>query len=103
MTGRPKVRGLNGWALLSLGAVIVTAAVMGFVVGLRAITLDESEVLMSYAERYAEETGGSIGDCVGLPGDGDVWMRVACLGDPPRVYGISRFGFEVDPGVDPTL
>ncbi|PZX17646.1 hypothetical protein LX81_01371 [Palleronia aestuarii] len=84
--------------LLVACALGVTALGLGISLGSRYAALDEGTVIAAYAERYARETGGRAGDCVGRPGTGRVWLTIRCTGPEPRAYAISRWGNEIDSG-----
>ncbi|MBJ3763060.1 hypothetical protein ILP92_09920 [Maribius pontilimi] len=86
---------MRGPVLLGLVAVSLAALALGLTAGLRVMRLDEGAVIADRAARYVAETGGRAGDCIGVPGQGRVWIRVICDGDARRVYGVSRWGGDV--------
>ncbi|WP_413719273.1 hypothetical protein [Silicimonas sp. MF1-12-2] len=73
------------------------AAVLGVWAGIRpAIT--ETQVIEAGAGLYAEETGGSRADCVGIPGEGRVWIVVRCgASGKVRTYLFDRGGTLIVP------
>ncbi|SEM66182.1 hypothetical protein [Palleronia pelagia] len=86
----------RGPVVVVLVALAATALGLGLVLGLRAVRLDEGAVIALHAERWAEETGGRVAQCVAVPGQGRVWLRITCDGPERRVIGVSRLGFEID-------
>lgn len=78
-------------------ALCAGAASLGFFLGnMRA--LDEGEIIVYYAERYAAETGQPRDDCHGRPGRRDtVWIVVLCDGDAGRfAYPVGHDGALVE-------
>lgn len=61
---------LTGWLCLC-------AAAVGLWLGARP-GITETQVIEAGAALYVAETGGSRTDCVGVPGEGAVWIVVRC-------------------------
>ena len=82
----------GGRALLVLGALLALAVVIAFRAGREAAALGPSELIAAVARTYEEETGAP-GLCSGRPGDGRIWLVVACDGASGRVvYSVDRLG-----------
>lgn len=64
--------------IVSTGALALGAGVLGFIAGKNWQERDESAVIPAVAALYVAETGHTASDCVGVPGQGDVWVRVTC-------------------------
>ncbi|MBP0481926.1 hypothetical protein [Sagittula salina] len=78
------------WVLL--GLFVLVGALIAFRLGFIDAHLTESDAIAHYAGRYAEQTGGAVGDCTAAPG-GATWLVLRCERDGVvRVYGINRFG-----------
>lgn len=84
---------MRGIVWMVVAALGLSALGLGLIFGLRTARLDEGAVIAHYAQRYADDTGGVPEQCIGLPGQGRVWLRVVCNGPVPRIYAISRLGF----------
>ena len=77
--------------------LILLAAGLGLLFGLRVAGLDESAVIERAARAY-EATGGRADDCVARPGTGRVWIVVTCgKGGDAFVRAFDRWGFAVSP------
>jgi len=78
---------------LSTFALVLTAAVLGFVAGRTWQPLEESHVIALVAERFAQETGQPATLCAARPGQGQIWLVVAC---GQTVYHVDHKGRVVD-------
>lgn len=64
----------------------LAAGGLGLVAGYNS-PVSETDVINAGAVRYVRETGGDAIDCVGLPGEGRIWIEVRCGdGDRFRAY-----------------
>ncbi|WP_102107883.1 hypothetical protein [Oceaniglobus roseus] len=86
-------------SLLWVIAILCLAAgVLGYSRGRDVAALTETDVLQAYAEVYASETGGRHVECLGVPGEGKVWIVVRCgSGADQRIYSVGRDGGLVNP------
>lgn len=84
-----------------MGVLAAVAAVLGVVAGSNA-TITETDVINAGAALYVAETGAAVTDCVGLPGDGIVWITVRC-GDEAgmRAYLFDDRGNRLTPPEEP--
>ncbi|MFK7877156.1 MAG: hypothetical protein AB8B71_15460 [Paracoccaceae bacterium] len=64
--------------LLTTGFLTAFAAVLGVWMGLNWQPLDETQVISKVAELYASQTGRAASECVAVPGEDPVWVRVMC-------------------------
>lgn len=76
--------------LLTTLALVAMAAGIGFWIGLRWQPLDETQVISRIASHHVQKTGGSVEDCVAVPGQRDVWLRVTCGAHVYRVDARGR-------------
>ncbi|WP_299826920.1 hypothetical protein [uncultured Roseobacter sp.] len=83
-----------------LALLVVAVAIWAFRLGWIAVTISESDVINTYAQRYLEEAGSTalLTDCTGLPGTGDgVWIIVRCTQAELQFdYPVDRFGRLLD-------
>ncbi|MEQ9041237.1 MAG: hypothetical protein RIE24_23145 [Silicimonas sp.] len=88
--------------ILAMLALSGAAAVLGLALGLRP-ELSETQVIEAGAAIYAEETGGSRSECIGVPASGEGWIAVRCgdAGDI-RTYVFDRSGALIGPRREPT-
>lgn len=87
---------------ISLAVLLVCAAVLGTIWGLRAISPDETRIISSVAADYVAETGGALTDCFARPSAlPDVRMVVICdAGSGPAwARAVDRYGATVQ--IDP--
>ena len=75
--------------VLVTGAMALAAAALGFAAGDRHGPPDAGDAIRRIADRHAAETGGTAGTCLGVPGDGAVWIEVRCGG---LTYRLDRRG-----------
>lgn len=88
--------------LISLAALLLFAAVLGTIWGLRAIPPDETAIIGAVAADYVDETGGALTDCFARPSALEhVRLVVICEGGtgPAWARAVDRFGAEVQ--IDP--
>ncbi|MFB9150795.1 hypothetical protein [Roseovarius ramblicola] len=82
--------------LILFPVLILAAAVMvlGLVLGGRAATTTETEVIDRVAARYARETGSARDDCAARPAvSAELWLVVTCA---EYEYFVDAFGRVVD-------
>ena len=86
-----------------ISVLAVVAGVLGLVAGSNA-GVTETDVINAGAALYVDETGGSVTDCVGLPGAGDVWIEVRC-GDETgmHAYLFDERGHRLTPPKEPRI
>lgn len=58
-------------------ALCAVAAGLGVFLGTRPL-VTETQVIEAGAAMYVKETGGTARDCIGVPGNGQVWIEVRC-------------------------
>jgi len=84
-----------------LGLLTLFLAFHGYKLSQDRARITETTVIDFYAERYlddhARELGGAaaLTDCVGVPGQANVWIEVRCSpasGAPDFIYGADRRG-----------
>jgi hypothetical protein len=74
--------------------LVAAVAVLGLVLGGRAATTTETEVIDRVAARYVAETGAVREDCAARPAaSAGLWLVVAC---GEHAYFIDSFGQIVD-------
>ena len=79
---------------LPLLGLVAAAAALGLLLGGRAATKTETEVIDRVAARYVAETGAAHEDCAARPAESaGLWLVVACAG---HAYFIDSFGCVVD-------
>lgn len=80
-------------ALLSVGALVAAAAMLGYIFGARQAALTETDVITRYATRHVERNDldpEALRGCFARPGrDGPVWIVVICGTD---AYFVGRDG-----------
>ena len=84
-------------ALIPLAAVVAAGVAMALLLGARAVTTTETEVIDRVAARYVAETGAGArpSDCAAVPArSAELWLVVTCAPDKGdgREYFIDRFG-----------
>lgn len=83
-----------------LALLLVAVAIWAFRLGWIAVTISETDVITTYAQRYLEEVGATarLIDCTGLPGTGQgVWIIVRCVRAGQRFdYPVDRLGRLLD-------
>ena len=80
-------RVLGVMAVLALGA-----GALGVAFGVNA-TVTESDIINAGAALFVSETGGNLTECLGIPGQGEVWIEVRCGdGDGFRAYFFDERG-----------
>jgi peptidoglycan/LPS O-acetylase OafA/YrhL len=88
--------------LLPLMAVVLAGAGLAAVLGVRAATTTETEVIARVAALYVAEAGGGAArtDCRARPArSAELWLLVICERDGRgRQYFIDRFGRVADRG-----
>ncbi|WP_223424888.1 hypothetical protein [Tateyamaria pelophila] len=75
--------------LITTATLVVIAALGGFWLGQRQVTLDATGVIEAVAAIHEDTHGGNASDCVGWPGKGRVVFHVRCAG---MLYAVDRFG-----------
>ncbi|SFG16700.1 hypothetical protein SAMN04488020_101376 [Palleronia marisminoris] len=85
--------------VIPLAALCLTAAVLGYRLG--AARPEEGDALARAAAIYVSEVPGTeTRNCAARPGEGQVWLIVACgLPETPerRVYALDRAGELIAP------
>lgn len=80
--------------VLSVVGLVAVAAGLGLLLGKRAVTTTETDVIEQVAARYVAETGAALTDCAARPAASTgLWLVVACAG---HEYFVDRFGRIVD-------
>ena len=79
---------------ITTAALVALALVLGLWLGQSRAPLTETQAIEAVAARHVAETGGLTSDCVAVPGEGAVWLRVSC-GD--RVYRLDAAGALLPP------
>ncbi len=75
--------------LITTATLVVLAAMGGYWLGQRQVTLDTSAVIEAVAGRHVELYGGEVTDCLGLPGAGSAVFYVRC---GAMLYAVDRLG-----------
>ncbi len=79
---------------LPLIGLVAAVAALGLVLGGRAATTTETEVIEKVAARYSQETGGGRSDCSARPAaSAALWLVVSCGG---HAYFVDPYGRVVD-------
>ncbi len=80
--------------LLPFAILLVMAGLFAFRQGYIFANLTETDVINIYAAKYVAETGGALTDCVARPGEGPVWIEVACRSNDGegRIYPVDKRG-----------
>ncbi|HKL65843.1 MAG TPA: hypothetical protein VJ886_07015 [Roseovarius sp.] len=74
--------------------LVAAVLVLGLVLGGRAATTTETEVIDRVADRYVTETGAARSDCAAQPAaSAGLWLVVACAG---HEYFVDGFGRVID-------
>jgi hypothetical protein len=75
---------------LPVVALIAAVAGIGLLLGGRAVTGSETEVIERVAMSYVSETGGAVTECSGRPAASpDLWLVVTCGG---HEYFVDAYG-----------
>ncbi|MBT5001015.1 MAG: hypothetical protein HOM91_09040 [Tateyamaria sp.] len=69
--------------------LVILAAISGFRLGKRQITLDFTGVIEAVAEIHSASYGGLVGECYGWPGEGNSVFQVRC---GTGLYSVDRLG-----------
>lgn len=94
--------GLPRPVLWSLVGLSLAAGVLGLITGRQVADLTETDAIAAYAALYVQETGGTPGDCHGMPGTGAVWLIVQCgSDDTARSYDVARDGRRITGATPP--
>ncbi|MEL6451058.1 MAG: hypothetical protein AAFQ19_07340 [Pseudomonadota bacterium] len=64
--------------LITTATLVVLAALGGFWLGQRQVTLDAAGIIEAVAARHVAEQGGTLSDCVGRPGATEAVFEVQC-------------------------
>ena len=86
------------WAhILPLSMLVLALAGLGFLLGKRAVSTTETEVIERIADGYVDQMGGAAKrtDCAARPAQSDgLWLVVSCLssGGDGVDYFVDRFG-----------
>ncbi len=75
--------------LITTATLVMIAALGGYWLGQRQVTLDATGVIEAVATMHMETYGGQASDCVGWPGEGLRVFQVRCEG---VLYGVDRLG-----------
>ena len=75
--------------LITTATLVVLAALGGYWLGQRQVTLDASGVIEAVADAHVALHGGSRRDCVGWPGEQETVFYVRCAG---ALYAVDRWG-----------
>lgn len=73
---------------LPFAGLVVVSGIVAFVAGWQARGITETEVIERFAAQHVAG-GGTVSECLAVPGKGRVWIEVRCAG---TVYHASRFG-----------
>lgn len=83
---------MPGRDVLVIVSLCILAGGLGLFLGARP-SLTETRVIEAGAAIYAEETGRSVTECVGVPGREPVWIEVRCgASEGVRTYLFDRGG-----------
>jgi hypothetical protein len=86
---------------LSVGVLVVLAAGIGLIWGLRSLPPGETEIIERMAARYVAETGGAPTDCAARPAAAPaVRLVVICdagAGAPAWAVAVDRMGRALPP------
>lgn len=81
-----------------MGSALVIAGVFGAFVTWWFMPRDESELISRFAQKYQQDTGGALTDCIGLPSEVDS-LRLYVICKPAegaaKVYLINHRGKRV--------
>jgi hypothetical protein len=86
-----------------MGLLLLAAAVIGLIWGLRALPPGETEIIEAAAARYVAETGGAPTDCAARPAALEGVRLIVTCGTPgtaPWVEAVDRRGNPVDIDLD---
>jgi hypothetical protein len=75
--------------LITTATLVVLAALGGFWLGQRQVSLDTTGIINAVAARHVREHGGTVADCLGWPGEGAVVFQVKC---GAVIYHVDRIG-----------
>ena len=75
--------------MITTATLVALAALGGYWLGLRQVTLDATGVINAVAAIHVASNGGDVGDCFGWPGQGHVAFQVRCGG---MLYSVDRLG-----------
>ena len=75
--------------VITTATLVVLAALGGFWLGQRQVTLDASGVIEAVADAHVAAHGGARTQCVGWPGDDNAVFHVRCAG---TLYAVDRLG-----------
>lgn len=75
--------------LITTATLVALAALGGYWLGQRQVTLDASGVIEAVADAHVAEHGGDRARCVGWPGDNDAVFYVRC---DTALYAVDRWG-----------
>ncbi|WP_299612097.1 hypothetical protein [uncultured Tateyamaria sp.] len=75
--------------VITTATLVVLAALGGFWLGQRQVTLDASGVIEAVADVHVAEHGGDTSQCVGWPGDASAVFYVRCAS---TLYAVDRLG-----------
>jgi hypothetical protein len=79
---------------LSVGTLVLAGGVFGFLLGQRSVASESDLIERAAADHVAR--GGERLDCVGLPGQGGVWIMVRCgSGAEASLYAFDHAGRQV--------
>lgn len=82
--------------MIVLWVVVLVAVVagLGLLLGRRAVSTTETQVIERVAARYVAETGAAAADCAARPAvSAGLWLVVACAG---YEYFVDSYGRVVD-------
>ncbi|WP_299549809.1 hypothetical protein [uncultured Tateyamaria sp.] len=75
--------------VITTATLVVLAALGGFWLGQRQVTLDASGVIEAVADAHVVQHGGDRSQCVGWPGDDRAVFFVRCAAS---LYSVDRWG-----------
>ncbi|KIC48478.1 hypothetical protein [Tateyamaria sp. ANG-S1] len=75
--------------IITTAVLVVLAALGGFWLGQRQVTLDASGVIEAVADAHVAQHGGDRSQCVGWPGEDGAVFYVRCAG---ILYAVDRWG-----------
>ncbi|WP_299042605.1 hypothetical protein [uncultured Tateyamaria sp.] len=75
--------------VITTATLVVLAALVGYWLGQRQVTVDASGVIEAVADAHVADHGGDRAQCVGWPGREDAVFHVRC---GAMLYAVDRWG-----------
>mmetsp|Transcript_22728 Transcript_22728/g.37585 ORF Transcript_22728/g.37585 Transcript_22728/m.37585 type:complete len:91 (+) Transcript_22728:1112-1384(+) len=85
--------------LITTSTLVVLAALGGYWLGQRQVTLDASGVIEAVAAHHAQTHGGEAAQCAGWPGEGKAVFRVRCGGVLYEVGALGQVRLVAEEGI----